>query len=184
MMRRDSLIACMLFSTFALGQERGAPTPKNLKVLTPDVNVLKVLQAVNAALGVQCTYCHVQGDLASDENPKKEIARNMFRMLKQVALNFPDSGNDFLNSRYLPFPEGKQYVTCYTCHQGSITPVSNLPDWHGPARAPEPGVPPPTGGRGQQGGARGRPANDDDPAANGQRGAAAAPAVIPSPRGN
>lgn len=183
-MRRWTFISFLFASLSLFGQQR-APLPpaKNLKVLTPDVNILPVMQAVNAALGVQCTYCHVQGDFASDDNPKKEIARNMFRMLKQITLNFPDSGNDFLKSRYLPFPEGKQYVTCYTCHQGSITPVSNLPDWHGPARAPEPGAQP-AGGRGQQAGARGQQAAADDQAANGQRGPAATPGAVPAPRDN
>ena len=184
-MRHGMFVGLMLVSVALFAQERAAPpVPKNLKVLTPEVNVLRVMQGVNAALGVQCTYCHVLADFASDENPKKEIARNMLRMLKQVTLNFPDSGNDFANSRYLPFPEGKQYVTCYTCHQGSITPVSNLPDWHGPARAPEPGVQP-AAGRGQQAGARGQQqAENNAPAGNAQRGAAPAPGAIPEPRDN
>src|SRR5215471_5142585 len=109
-MRNYLIGAIMMAAVTSSAQERPAvPPPKNLKVLTPDVNVLRVMQGVNAALGVQCTYCHEQGDFASDDNPKKEIARSMFRMLKQVTLNFPDSGNDFVNSRYLPFPEGKQY---------------------------------------------------------------------------
>ena len=140
-MRHKLILAALLLAAPIGAQQRGPlPPPKNLKVLTPDVNILKVMQDVNAALGVQCTYCHVQADFASDQNSKKEMARTMFAMLKQITLNFPDSGNDFLKSRYLPFPEGKQYVTCYTCHQGSITPASNLPDWHGPPRAPEPGI--------------------------------------------
>ena len=35
------------------------------------------MQGFNEALGVQCTYCHVQGDFAADTNSKKEIARKM-----------------------------------------------------------------------------------------------------------
>jgi hypothetical protein len=184
-MRPKRILALMLLPTSLLAQERGAPpAPKNLKVLTPDVNVLIVMQGVNTALGVQCNYCHVQGDFASDQNPKKEIARKMFQMLKQVSLSFPDNGNDFSNSRYLPFPEGKQYVTCYTCHQGALTPASNVPDWHGPARAPEPGVPAPAGGRGQQAGGRGRQATVEEQADSPQPAVAASSTVLPSPRGN
>lgn len=185
-MRGKLILAALIVSAPMLSQQGGPlPVPENLKVLTPDVNIPKTMQDVNAALGVQCTYCHVQGDFANDDNPKKEVARNMFRMLKQITLNFPDSGNDFLKSRYLPFPEGKQYVTCYTCHQGSITPVSNLPDWHGPPRAPEPGTQP-TAGRGQQAGARGQGGGRGQQAANGgqaagQRGAAE-PGAVPEPR--
>jgi len=164
----------------AQGRQNGPPsTPpaSNLRVLTPDVNLLKVMTTFNAALGVQCTYCHVAADrdFANDGNPKKEIARNMLRMLKQVAMRFSDSGNDFLNSRYLPFPEGKQYVTCYTCHRGSVQVVSAVPDPHGPERAPEPGSPPPAGGRG----GRGAPAA----AGNQPAGRAAPPPDLPPGRG-
>jgi hypothetical protein len=141
----------------AQGQQaaREAPAPKNLQILTSDVQLPAVMQTFNTALGVQCVYCHVNGDFASDANPKKAIARTMLRMLKQVATHFPDTGNDFEHSRYLPFPEGKQYVTCYSCHRGAVTPANNLPDWHGPDRAPEPGAPPPGGGRRGGAGRRG-----------------------------
>jgi hypothetical protein len=120
-------------------QAGGPPALKNLKVLTTDVNVGQVMQRFTAGLGVQCSYCHVAGDFASDENPKKDIARKMLLMIKQINRNFPDAGNDFANSRYLPFPEGKQYVTCYTCHQGETKPKFQTPE---PVkRAPEPYAP-------------------------------------------
>lgn len=151
---------------------REAPAPKNLQVLTADVPLPAVMQTFNTALGVQCVYCHVNGDFASDANPKKAIARTMLRMLKQVATHFPDTGNDFEHSRYLPFPQGKQYVTCYSCHRGSAMPANTLPDWHGPNRAPEPGAPPPGARRGGAG--RG---------GNAARAADADPAAIPSTRG-
>jgi hypothetical protein len=120
---------------------QGAPAARNLRVLTPDVDIQRVMSRFNAALGVQCTYCHVANDFASDANPKKDVARTMLRMVQIIADRFPDTGNDFRNSRYLPFPEGKQYVTCFTCHQGAAVPASGAPDPTGPARAPEPGSP-------------------------------------------
>lgn len=129
----------------AAGQERqekigsALGSPKNLMVLSPEVNILKVMQSFDAGLGVQCNYCHKQGDFASDENPKKETARKMLRLIKQINLHFADAGNDFANSRYLPFPEGKQYVTCFTCHQGQTKPAFQHPD--APKRAPEPYAP-------------------------------------------
>jgi hypothetical protein len=98
--------------------------------------------------------------------------------LRPVVAHFPDSGNDFLNSRYLPFPEGKQYVTCYTCHRGTVLPVSSAPDPHGPERAPEPGTPPPAAGRGGRGAAPGAAA------AGAQAGARGAPSPsLPPGRG-
>ena len=30
------------------------------------------MRTFTTGLGVQCTYCHVAGNYASDENPKKE----------------------------------------------------------------------------------------------------------------
>jgi len=118
-------------------ETKGQPAPaKNLKILSPEVNILPVMQSFNAGLGVQCVYCHVAGDFASDSNPKKEIARKMLLVMKQINMHFPDAGNDFVNSKYLPFPEGKQYVTCYTCHQGKTKPETQHPSPH--PRAPEP----------------------------------------------
>ncbi len=163
-----TLACCLLLSAAVVaGAQRGAapqgPAPQNLQVLTPDVDLPALMQSFNAALGVQCTHCHVQGNFASDDNPKKAVARTMLRMQQRVAARFPDSGNDFESSRYLPFPEGKQYVTCITCHQGSLTPESAAPNPEGPPRAPEPGAP---------AGAPGGP-----------RGAGAARAGVPGGRG-
>jgi hypothetical protein len=116
----------------------------------------------------------VANDFASDAKPKKEIARGKLRMLQIVAERFPDSGNDFRNSRYLTFPDGKQYVTCFTCHQGAALPVSAAPDPKGPARAPEPGSP--QGAPGTRGAA--------PPAGNAAQGRGAAPAAaLPPGRG-
>jgi hypothetical protein len=136
-------------------QDRAA-APRNLRVLTADVDLQRVMTGFNAALGVQCAYCHVADDFASDVNPRKDVARNMLRMMRPLADRFPDSGNDFRNSRYLPFPEGKQYVTCFTCHQGAALPTSAAPDPKGPARAPEPGSPQGAPGAGPPAGNAGR----------------------------
>ena len=124
---------------------KGAPasSAKNLKILAPEVNLGLVMRGFTTGLGVECTFCHVQGDFASDANPKKDMARRMLTMIKQINMHFPDAGNDFANSQYLPFPGGKQYVTCYTCHQGETKPKFQAPP--SIKRAPEPYAP------GQQG---------------------------------
>src|SRR4030088_1889395 len=59
--------------------KRPAANPTNLKVLTvaSGAEVGQIMRTFTAGLGVQCVYCHVQGNFASDENPKKEIARQM-----------------------------------------------------------------------------------------------------------
>lgn len=86
--------------------------PKNLKIIQAS-EVRATMQAFRSALGVQCTFCHVQGDMASDDNHHKEIARNMMTMTKEI------------NAR---FGEGKTRVTCYTCHRGAAEPLTAAPD--------------------------------------------------------
>ena len=68
------------------GKKGPPPTPKNLKVLTGESGeqVIMTMRAFRTALGVQCTFCHVQGDFASDDNPKKETARMMLLMARDI----------------------------------------------------------------------------------------------------
>jgi Photosynthetic reaction centre cytochrome C subunit len=102
-------------------QKRPPPEPKNLKILkVQPEQILPIMQSFRTALGgVQCTHCHVQGDFASDENPKKEIARHMIAMAMEINGKFPD---------------GKMHVSCFTCHRGDITPKI--------APEPKPAAPP------------------------------------------
>ena len=93
----------------------GGGPPKNLKVLPSTMDraaVVGVMRNFTAALGQQCTYCHVQGQFDSDENPKKDVARMMIKMVQQINMNFPD---------------GKQHVTCFTCHRGAEMPLTAPP---------------------------------------------------------
>ena len=68
---------------------------------------MPTMMSFKAALGVECSFCHVQGDFASDDKPHKEMARKMIVMAREINANFPD---------------GKIHVTCYTCHRGSTEP--------------------------------------------------------------
>ena len=70
------------------------------------------MQAFRGALGVMCSYCHVQGDFASDDNPKKDVARMMISMARDINAKFPD---------------GKRHVSCYTCHRGAEEPLMAPP---------------------------------------------------------
>jgi photosynthetic reaction center cytochrome c subunit len=97
-------------------------------VLPGDTNLTQVMGTFRAALGVQCTYCHVAGDFPSDENAKKNMARSMIRMAADINATFPD---------------GRMHVTCYTCHRGEANPKME---------APAPGEAPPGRGRGGRGG--------------------------------
>jgi hypothetical protein len=93
------------------GRGRGPQEPpKNLKVLTPET-LMPNMRAAAAGLGVMCGFCHVQ-DRSSDEKPEKLTARMMFQMVKDI------------NSK---FPDGKEHVTCYTCHRGAQEPLTAPP---------------------------------------------------------
>jgi hypothetical protein len=101
-------LALAVFGLFAQapGGKKGGGAPKNLKLLPAD-GLGATMQSFTAALGVQCMHCHIAGDFASDENPKKEIARGMITMAREINAKFPD---------------GKQHVRCFTCHRGEVTP--------------------------------------------------------------
>ena len=90
-------------------EKRPAPNPTNLKVLkvTTGTEVGQIMRTFTAGLGVQCVYCHVQGNFASDENPKKATARQMIEMMQRINTGFGD---------------GKMHVSCYTCHRGEAEP--------------------------------------------------------------
>src|SRR6516162_9976366 len=75
------------------GAKKGPPRPpQNLKVLKVEsgAEVGQIMRTFTAGLGVQCNYCHVQGNFASDDNPKKETARHMIEMSMAINKNFPD----------------------------------------------------------------------------------------------
>ena len=89
------------------GQKGGErPAPKNLKLLKPE-DIRPMMAAFNVAMGGKCTGCHVEGDFASDDKKDKETARRMITMTREINLNFSD---------------GKEHVTCFTCHRGSEHP--------------------------------------------------------------
>jgi len=132
------LISLLLVSVSLLAQQPGSgaapPTPKNLKLIAPTSDIRFVMQGFNAALGVQCTYCHVQGDFASDANPKKDIERKMISMVRLIDTSFPSSAG--------VFPEGYHEVDCSTCHRGNAKPEIKAPQKFY-NRANSMGVPPP-----------------------------------------
>src|SRR5438132_295731 len=80
---------------------------KNIKVLTDlsDSEIQREMQNFAKSLGVTCTYCHAGADYASDENPKKDVARKMVTMVKTI-------NKDFLGGK----------AACVLCHRGSAVP--------------------------------------------------------------
>ena len=99
------------------------PEPKNLKILKgmTTEQLIETMRNFRVALGVQCNYCHVQGtDFASDENPKKDIARGMISMAREINAKFPQ--------------DGRRRVSCYTCHRGAAMPLTAPPDAAAPPK--------------------------------------------------
>lgn len=92
---------------------RPMPEPKNLQVLKiPTSELIPTMRMFNASLGVRCDYCHVQGNFASDDNPHKNVAREMIRMTQQINTHFQGNANR---------------VGCFTCHRGAAEPPSAPP---------------------------------------------------------
>jgi hypothetical protein len=102
--------------------------PTNLRVLPKDIArpaLTALMRGYVAALGVEgtgCTYCHVD-DMAlraSDDNPKKAIARKMISMTMMI-------NDDHLKGIGQAPAPGDPKVTCYTCHRGAVKPLNKAP---------------------------------------------------------
>ena len=65
------------------------------------------MQFITYSLGVECSFCHVEGASEKDDKKPKQTARKMMQMM------FAINQETF---------EGKREVTCYSCHRGSSHP--------------------------------------------------------------
>ena len=85
---------------------------KNIQVLKniPADELPNTMQYVAASLGVQCNFCHVQGQFASDDKPMKATARKMMQMVNSI------------NSASYGVTVG-----CATCHHGRMEPERTPP---------------------------------------------------------
>jgi len=122
------ILLTILSSPFARGQQSWTwpEKPSNLQVLPkdwPGTRLQPVMIGFTRALGVRCSYCHKgeEGkplntyDFPSDENPNKNRAREMLRMLGSI--------DDHLKKIQ---PSGDQRVNlwCHTCHRGRPKPMT------------------------------------------------------------
>ena len=100
--------------------EEPAPAPaspfKNVQILkhvTDKKEMRLIMKAQAKALGVKCTYCHVQGKFDLDDKEHKRKARDMMRMTQDI------------NERY--FPKAEESISCWTCHRGHDEPQLTRP---------------------------------------------------------
>jgi photosynthetic reaction center cytochrome c subunit len=93
-------------------------TRKHLQVLqsVPESQLFLTMNAMAQSLGVGCEYCHVRDGAKylweRDDKPKKAVGRRMMKMVMDLNAGAFD---------------GKQTVTCFTCHRGSIAVRSLIP---------------------------------------------------------
>jgi tetratricopeptide (TPR) repeat protein len=122
-----SLLA-ILFALPAQAQDQWSwpEKPSNLQVLPkdwPGSRLSPVMIGFTRALGVRCSNCHKgeEGkplstyDFASDENPNKNRAREMLRMLGDI--------NDHLK-KIEPTGDKRVNMWCDTCHRGRPRPMT------------------------------------------------------------
>ena len=121
----SALVTMVGAGIYAQGQATPqARAPQNLQVLPKDMTLQQVQQTMRsftAALGVECTHCHVGGmqDRAKDDNPKKGVARKMLQMTLALNKDLAGVGE--------PAAAGAMKVTCFTCHRGQLKPATGPP---------------------------------------------------------
>ena len=85
---------------------------KNIKYFTGATTAAEVNDAMHymeAALGTGCGGCHVRGGFEKEDKQEKETARKMLAMTARI------------NQEHFG---GKPEITCMTCHQGRMHPLS------------------------------------------------------------
>jgi hypothetical protein len=122
------VVSLLLASASAISAQDDRPAEQvyaNIKVMkgVPASQIAQGMHLIEAALGVDCTHCHVEMHFDRDV-PMKEKARAMYTMMVQInRANF----------------NGEQVVTCYTCHKGKAIP-DTIPAVPAPPLAPEGGA--------------------------------------------
>jgi photosynthetic reaction center cytochrome c subunit len=102
------------------GEPPAGSSPKTAGEAFKNIQVLKSISSdklipsmkfMASSLGVDCNYCHVEGQFEKDEKKTKVTARKMMQMV--LALN----ENNFA---------GQREITCYSCHRGNPKPLAEV----------------------------------------------------------
>src|SRR5437762_3856099 len=98
-------------STSLVKGKTAAEAYQNVQVLKdiPADQLVPAMQFITYSLGVECSYCHVEGALEKDEKKPKQTARKMMQMVATINRDNFDL---------------KQVVTCNSCHRGAPRPVA------------------------------------------------------------
>jgi tetratricopeptide (TPR) repeat protein len=79
---------------------------------TPDL--MATMQTISQALGVNCEYCHTAPRGSGQSEPKKEVARTMMAMTREINAKI-EAATGKGGSDRVP-------VQCVTCHRGVAIP--------------------------------------------------------------
>jgi photosynthetic reaction center cytochrome c subunit len=92
-------------------EKRAEDVFKNIQALQGTLagQLIPAMEFISSSLGVECSFCHVEGHFEKDDKKPKRTARRMMHMM--FALN----KNNF---------EDRREVTCYSCHRGARDPIS------------------------------------------------------------
>jgi len=132
-----ALVAAIFLPTFAHAQSGEGKTAeqvyKNIVQMkgTPADQLGPAMQFIAASLGVECTFCHVQGKMDADDKPAKKTAREMMAMTAMI------NKESF---------HGQRQVTCNSCHHGSQRPANSPAVMESDAAMTPPRTPAPGGG--------------------------------------
>ena len=115
--RRGATVAGLALAATLMAHAQGASVEgktaeqvyKNIQVLRgiPAEQLNDAMHVIRGDLGVSCEFCHVETDRSLDTMAPKQTARRMMVMM--------------MNLNKTQF-DGRQEVTCYTCHRGYPIP--------------------------------------------------------------
>ena len=90
--------------------ERAEQKYKNIQLFKglPADRIESIMFSFKAALGVECTHCHVKDHFDKDDKAAKQIARKMIKRTRTINSDGASGGR----------------VTCFTCHRGQLRPPS------------------------------------------------------------
>jgi len=114
------IAACFVMTVLVDATVDAQRPPKNVQVLT-DLSTREIrdyMKTVSSGIGEKCDYCHNLKDYPSDEKETKLIGREFIRLVEQLNVQVAAINENVMNK------EDLQLVTCYTCHAGELTIIS------------------------------------------------------------
>jgi hypothetical protein len=111
-----SVLALVLIVGWFVAPARSSSAPpqqkqsafENIKVMNDmsEADIMKAMRQWQDDLGTNCSFCHAGADFPSEDNPRKQTARVMYKMLNMI-------NKDFLDGK----------ASCATCHNGATKPA-------------------------------------------------------------